>query len=75
MDQLLAALVFVAHHNERRPKRDARSEQAFYDSFDGPPSGIAQLFRRISGMVRQPVIDNCHNRMTCLDHSNRRAMG
>ena len=78
MDQFIAALAFLHRNHPCRDKRDARAEQAFYATFEGDAwADIARFFARWRGKVRQPAspAGNCHNRMTCLDHSNGRAMG
>ena len=75
----LTAAFIIANRNRTRPdKRDARAEQAFYASFeDGLWSTIARFFSGRRRSISRPSIPagDCHNRMTCLDHSNRRVMG
>lgn len=75
MDQWLAAFAFAVHGKARHRNRDARSEQLFYASFDGPPSIVGRLMARIRGAAQPLAVDDCHNCMACLDHSNKQAMG
>jgi hypothetical protein len=75
---LTAAFIITTLNCTRPDKRDVRAEQAFYASFeDGLWSTIARFYARWSERIRQPAMTahHCHNRMTCLDHSNRQAMG
>jgi hypothetical protein len=78
MDQLAAAFIILNRNRTHRDKGDARAEQAFYASFeDDLWSNSVRFFCLWRRNIRLPptTAGDCHNRMTCLDHSNRRAMG